>query len=102
MFNVSFFLTKTIHQHLPDYQQRANEMSIVRQKSIPVLACQIFRVFDLIKEDQEIFRLIVFLSDHREQQLYKVTSFRLQLNSATFIFLLSFCCFSCFQKMHLV
>lgn len=47
-------------------------MSVLRQKCIPMLACNLFRIFDLIKQEQETFRLIVFLSDHRKQQLYSV------------------------------
>ena len=48
------------------------EMSVLRQKCIPMLACNLFRIFDLIKQEQETFRLIIFLSDHRKQQLYSV------------------------------
>ncbi len=48
-------------------------MSVLRQKCIPMLACNLFRIFDLIKQEQEIFRLIVFLSDNRKQQLYSVS-----------------------------
>jgi hypothetical protein len=47
-------------------------MSVLRQKYIPTLACNLFRIFDLIKREQETFRLIVFLSDNRKQQLYSV------------------------------
>lgn len=37
-----------------------------------MLACNLFRIFDLIKQEQETFRLIIFLSDYRKQQLYSV------------------------------
>ena len=47
-------------------------MSVLRHKCIPMLACNLFRIFDLIKQEQETFRLIVFLSDNRKQQLYSV------------------------------
>jgi len=47
-------------------------MSVLRHKCIPMLACNLFRIFDLIKKEQETFRLIVFLSDYRKQQLYSV------------------------------
>ena len=41
-----------------------------------MLAWNLFRIFDLIKHGKETFRLIIFLSDHRKQQLYSVrTSF---------------------------
>ena len=71
-----FFCTfQLIHQTLLDNQQRANEMAILRQKIIPMLACQLFRIFDLVEEEQETFRLLVFLSDHRQQKLYSVRNF---------------------------
>ncbi|CAF3708853.1 unnamed protein product [Adineta steineri] len=66
--------TTNIHQSLPDNESRQIEMSILRHKCIPMLACNLFRIFDLIKEDQETFRLIVFLSDNRKQQLYSLFS----------------------------
>ena len=47
-------------------------MSILRHKCIPMLACNLLRIFDLIKQEQETFRLIIFLSDSRKQQLYLV------------------------------
>lgn len=49
------------------------EMSILRHKYIPVLACNLLRIFDLVKQDQETFRLLIFLSDSRKQQLYTVS-----------------------------
>ena len=33
-------------------------MSVLRHKCIPMLACNLFRIFDLIKQEQETFRLI--------------------------------------------
>ncbi|CAF4718395.1 unnamed protein product, partial [Rotaria magnacalcarata] len=63
-----------VHQTLPDNENRQIEMSIVRHKYIPMLACNLFRIFDLIKHEQETFRLIIFLSDSRKQQLYKLFS----------------------------
>jgi hypothetical protein len=51
-------------------------MSVLRHKCIPMLACNLFRIFDLIKQEQEIFRLIVFLSDNRKQQLYSVNKIK--------------------------
>ncbi|UJR15865.1 hypothetical protein I4U23_002791 [Adineta vaga] len=63
-----------VHQALPDHENRQIEMSFLRHKCIPMLACNLFRIFDLIKEEQETFRLIVFLSDSRKQQLYSLFS----------------------------
>ncbi|CAF2152166.1 unnamed protein product [Rotaria magnacalcarata] len=63
-----------VHQTLPDNENRQIEMSILRHKYIPMLACNLFRIFDLIKHEQETFRLIIFLSDSRKQQLYKLFS----------------------------
>jgi len=55
-------------------------MSVLRHKCIPMLACNLFRIFDLIKQEQEIFRLIVFLSDSRKQQLYLVNKNKNKIN----------------------
>jgi len=57
---------------LPDHDSRQLEMNILRQKCIPILASNLLRIYDLIKQDDEIFRLIIFLSDHRQQKLYSV------------------------------
>lgn len=57
---------------MPDHETRQNEISILRHKFIPMLACNLLRIFDLIKQEQETFRLITFLSDNRKQQLYTV------------------------------
>jgi hypothetical protein len=62
-------------------------MSILRHKCIPMLACNLFRIFDLIKQEQETFRLIVFLSDYRKQQLYSVNKIY------SFIYLFIYCNF---------
>ncbi|CAF4602399.1 unnamed protein product, partial [Rotaria sp. Silwood1] len=63
-----------IHQTLADNEKRQIEMSVLRHKYIPMLACNLFRIFDLIKQEQETFRLIIFLSDSRKQQLYTLFS----------------------------
>ncbi|CAF1067642.1 unnamed protein product [Adineta ricciae] len=63
-----------VHQALPDHENRQAEMSILRHKCIPMLACNLLRIFDLSKNEQETFRLIVFLSDNRKQQLYSLFS----------------------------
>jgi len=68
-------------------------MSVLRQKYIPMLACKLFRIFDLIKQEQETFRLIVFLSDNRKQQLYSVN-----IKENIFIFILLFCIVVIFQR----
>ena len=68
------WLLQNVHQALPDHGNRDNEMSILRHKCIPMLACNLLRIFDLTKQDQEIFRLMIFLSDNRHQQLYSVSS----------------------------
>jgi hypothetical protein len=72
-------------------------MSVLRHKCIPMLACNLFRIFDLIKREQEIFRLIVFLSDSRKQQLYSVNK-----NKNKIIFFVNFFCFSYFLKKLLI
>ena len=64
---------QNVHQALPDHENRQAEMSILRHKCIPMLACNLLRIFDLSKNEQETFRLIVFLSDNRKQQLYSVS-----------------------------
>jgi hypothetical protein len=64
-----------------------------------MLACNLFRIFDLIKQEQETFRLIVFLSDYRKQQLYSVNKIHFFLLINYYFFFLNF---SYFLKKHLI
>lgn len=72
--NENVLLIKNVHQTLADHANRQMEINILRQKCIPILTCNLLRIYDLIKQDEEIFRLMIFLSDHRQQQLYSVGS----------------------------
>ena len=95
-FLSSFRSFKLVHQNSADFPTRSNEMSILRHKCLPMLACHLFRILDLVRENEEIFRLIVFLSDSRKQKLYSVRKklvFRLSWNFSRFRFSYS-------RKMH--
>jgi len=53
---------------------RQAELSILRHKYIPMLACNLFRIFDLAKEYQQTMRLLIFLSNSRQQQQQQLYS----------------------------
>jgi hypothetical protein len=55
-----------------------------------MLACNLFRIFDLIKQEQETFRLIIFLSDNRKQRLYSVNTKKRKILFLEKIFYLNF------------